>query len=425
MMQLMCADGWPAGRGGEKVTMLSGIRKNMWVVLPWIGMGIAVLLVGIWGDHTSFLRDAMIYRRAVAASHAGQDPYLASLALQQHALRFGPDENTWAFVYPPITLPFLHLVGLLPVRVYETLYWLLYSAGAITQLCALLSILTPEERRAAKYVVPAGLLFPATMFLQESLFGGNVVYLFYGAIFGAAVAGWRKGHWTFFYAAVFVTSCVKPQMLSMLLIPMLSGAGQWLGSILTGVFTLLVTAAEMFLWPVTYREWRHAIDVQVALFDREFAFGPTGILGRFLWKHGRPYQLACAIFFLCFAALILLALAYLTRLYRAGKITLTDWLPVLLIGVILLNPRLMGNDFYAVTVPVALILWRAIRAHTRSWKTAVFWSLAVMLVANLVAQPTGYYPDAITLVMFCFVLGGWRLHQQAQRLEPRALAAVA
>lgn len=398
-------------------------RKILVLVLPWIAAGITLVLVAVLSDRAGFARDAKIYRRAVEASHAGLSPYVASLALQQHAQQSGIEEDTWAFVYPPVTLPFVHLVGLMPAWLYETLYWLAYASGALVQLWALFqTILGPAERRVARYLLPACLLFPAFIYSTESIFGGNVVYILYGAVLWGAVAGWRKGNWKWFYLAVILASCVKPQMLALLLVPVFSGAGQWPAAIVTGIGTLCIVGAQVLIWPARYKEWRHTVDVQLLYYDREFGHGPVGLLGRVLWRRGLPYAVPCAIFYLCFASLILTALIYLERLYRQGRLTLTDLLPVLLIGVILLNPRLLGNDIYVLTIPVAAIVWRSLMDLTRSWKAATFWVLAFMLVANLVAIwagdyfAMGFYAVVVSVVLLSFMVGCRHLEKQARAL---------
>ena len=135
-----------------------------------------------------------------------------------------------------------------------------------------------------------------------------------------------------------------------------------------------------------------------------------------------PYAVPCASFYLCFASLILTALIYLERLYRQGRLTLTDLLPVLLIGVILLNPRLLGNDIYVLTIPVAAIVWRSLMDLTRSWKAATFWVLAFMLVANLVAIwagdyfAMGFYAVVVSVVVLSFTVGCRHLEKQARAL---------
>jgi hypothetical protein len=399
--------------------------RTLLLVLPWIAAGVTLLLIARFGDQTTLLRDAMIYKRAVQAVRAGQSPYAAGLELQQLARRGGQEQETWAFVYPPVTLPLIRLAAWMPAWSYESLFWLGYAAGAIAQLWAMLSMLTPAERRVARYVAPACLIFPAFMYCTESVLAGNVVFILYGAILTAAVAGWRRGNWTWFYAAVLVTACVKPQMLTLLLIPVLSSAGQWRAAIATGAGVLSVVAAEIVFWPAAYREWRHALDVQLMSYDREFAHGPVGMLGRALWRRGLPWELPCAIFYLCFASAILIALVYASRRYSTGSATLTDWAPVALIGVVLLNPRLLGNDIFPLTIPMAAIAWRSIQDGTRSWKLTLAASLSIMLAANLSELPdpgidapaVRYYPLAITLVVLCFAAGCRRMSREAAHGE--------
>ena len=142
--------------------------------------------------------------------------------------------------------------------------------------------------------------------------------------------------------------------------------------------------------------------------------GPVGMLASWLWKRGLPYQFPCMVFYLCFASVILASLFYCSRLYLAGRISQSSWQPVLLIGVILLNPRILENDIFPLTIPMGAIAWRVLTDLTQSWKIALLSALTLMLVVNLLVQDmipgidtsnVGYNPVAISLVILCFLTG--------------------
>jgi len=393
------------------------------LLLPWIAVSIVLLLSARWGDRTTVLRDAMIYRRAIESVRSGQGPYAAGLALQQRAWQSGQEQQTWAFVYPPVTLPLIHIAAWMPAWLYEGLYWLAYAVGASAQLWAMFAMLKPAERRVARYLMPACFVLPAFMYSTESLFAGNVVFILYGAILWAAVMGWRKGDWRWFYLVVLVASCIKPQILTLLLLPPLSAAGQWLWAVLTAGGAVSIFAAQTLFFPSTYKEWRHAVDVQLMNYDREFGHGPVGVLGRVLWKRGLAWELPCAIFYLSLALLILAALIYISRMFRAGRVSLADCVPVWLIGVVLLNPRLLGNDIFPLTIPMAAIAWRSAMDLTRSWRVTAALLLLIMLTVNvlelphrgIVAPTVRFYALAVLLIMLCFLAGIWHVRRQASR----------
>jgi hypothetical protein len=96
---------------------------------------------------------------------------------------------------------------------------------------------------------------------------------------------------------------------------------------------------------------------------------------------------------------------------------------VVLIGVVLLNPRLLGNDIFPLTVAMGAIAWRTIQDATRSWKLTLAVGLSIILAANLTELPdpgidvpsVRYYPLAIVLVVMCFVAGCGRMSSNAGR----------
>jgi hypothetical protein len=257
------------------------------------------------------------------------------------------------------------------------------------------------------------------MYSNQALFSGNVAYILYGTVLSAAVKGWRKGEWKWFYVTVLLASCVKPQMLTLLAIPVFSATEQWLGAVLTGCCSMAVIGSQILFWPYRFREYTHVVDVQFVNYDREFGIGPVGILGKLLWQHGLPYKLPCAIAYVLFGSLIVAALFTLSRLYHAGRLSLASWLPTLLIGTILLNPRIFGTDIFCLTIPMAVIVWRILMALTSTWKKTLIYSLAIMLGLNLMSNAViqsiyvYYYLLAMLMVLACFWVSFWQLRRQA------------
>ena len=264
--------------------------KVVLCLLPWALAGVILFLLTAWGDPVGMYRDAKTYQRSIVATHAGRDPYAEELALQQSAQKNGNMELTFIYGYPPVTLPFLHLLGNLPFGVYAGLYWLAYILGALAQLWAVFFLLSSTEQRLARYLLPFAMIFPILIYSKESLFGGNVEYILYGAILSAAAVGCRKKQWAWFYVAVLLSACAKPQMLTLLAIPVLAAAGQWGATVLTAVGSVSLVGAQRWIWPAEYTSWLHTVNMQFVLYNRDFGVGPLGIFGSALWKQGLSYQ---------------------------------------------------------------------------------------------------------------------------------------
>lgn len=392
---------------------------------PWAITILVLYLTAIFGPQTGMFRDAKIYMRALEATRAGHNPYVAGLALQQSAQAQGDAEKTFAFVYPPYSLLLIRAMASLPGLLPTCLYWTLYACGALAQLWAVLYVLSPDEQRIARYLLPFCLLFPAFIYSKESIFGGNIAYILYGILLPAALLGCRKGNWKWFYLAVLLAACIKPQMLTLLILPLLVGAPQWQATILTGIGSVSLVGLQRFVWPEVYQSWQTALNLQFLRYDREFGVGVVSILGCDLWRRHLPYQLPCMILYGLLAGAILTALLVIARYHREEKISTTDLLPVMLTGVIQLNPRILGNDFFCLTIPLAAILLRFLRQKTGSWKWTVLCSLAIMFVLNILAivvaplprilAPNGsYYSVTIGAILGIFALGCWQLCQQAR-----------
>jgi hypothetical protein len=105
---------------------------------------------------------------------------------------------------------------------------------------------------------------------------------------------------------------------------------------------------------------------------------------------GRPYSTASTIFYFLYALPLFGLLLYLSRQFLDGKFSLQQWMPVMLTGVILLNPRIQEYDFAPLTLLMALTLYRVIAAFTDSTRATVFSflffgviNIAVVLIAPI------------------------------------------
>jgi len=358
--------------------------------------------------------DLHIYMNALHALQAGHDPYADGIAVQKafHAqLALHPhDPPPYTYVYSPITLSLLLKIGSVPGWLSGSVYWLLYIAGVLALIWVGMQACTPLERKYFVFFAPAAAFFPGLL-VQDVILSGNVVYILYGVILAAALVGWRRGEWRWFYLATLAASCCKAPLLSLLPIPLLSARRQWLPAGLTGVAGLGLFAVQPLIWPSLFRNYLEAVELQFS-YNHDFGVSPAGLLAHTLAEYGHAYSPASTIFYLLYALAIFGLLLRLSRKFMAGKISLQQWMPVLLVGVILLNPRVMIYDVAPLTIPMGLIVWRYFAAFTRQTATIVL-SLAFLVFFNFIVIA---FPDFDVwktvdglLLVAVFSAGCWNL----------------
>lgn len=333
-----------------------------------IALWAAVLIaLPIWMSLDKPGWDVAIYHRAVLAVAAGHDPYADAIAVQTafHQLHIHtPYSNPgtdppYSYVYSPITLTALRALAHVPALLTGIVYWLLYVLGVLAELWAGLWFARQHERRAFLFMVPVAAFFPGLL-ANGIVLSGNIAYILYGAMLLAAVYAWRTGTWRWFYLAAVAASCVKAPLLSLILLPALSARKQWLPAIATATLGFALFALQPLIWPDLFHHYLQAVELQFS-YNRDFGCSPAGLFSGYLFDHGRSYNPASLYLYAAYALPLFLALLYLARLFHQGRFTLKQWVPVLLIGVILLNPRLIEYDVAPITLPLALIAWRTLR----------------------------------------------------------------
>jgi len=324
--------------------------------------------------------DAVIYQHTIIQVHSGQSPYITDFAMMERARA---QNIRFASLYSPLTMAFFGLLGSLPVWLYGSLYWLLYAACALAPLWAMRFLLLPNERVYASILAPLCILFPGLLY-TDTILTGNVAYVMYGVALAAAVIGWRKNRWIWFYLAVLLASCTKPHLLTLLAIPVFSARRQWLGSVLAGFTGAAIFFSQAWIMPKMFAAYLQSMDVFMRYpSNRDNGFSPTEALGEVLKFYGISFKLPCLIFYITYSVVILLVLLWFSQRYKAGQLTFSAWAPSMLLGVILLDPRIMQYDVAPVTIPLAVIIWRffAARGWSRKWTLSA--SLAFLLIANL------------------------------------------
>ena len=374
--------------------------------------------------------DLDVIHRAIVSLQAGHDPYLDSVEAQRKYFSVVAPSATasppFSYVYSPVTLPLLRAVGHLPMAVAGTAYWTLYGLGGLTLLWVGLQLAETSERRIFAVLAPALMFFPG---LLESgiLVSGNVAFLLYGSLFAAAWVGWKRGHWHWFYLAALVASCFKAPMLSVLAIPMLSNRRQWPFSAVTGAIGVALFCLEPVLFPHEFQHFMQALDMMFRL-QHDYSGSPAGLLAGFLYG-GNHFRLTFVLVYLSFALPTAAVLRTLSVRYFDGELSFREWIPLMLLGVLLLNPRINEYDSAAVTLPMGLIAWRVF-SRLQGGRRAIVTLGLLFLAANIFvavtspAGPVSWKCTQCVLLVGLFWSGAWMLFSDVQERRDAQAAAL-
>jgi hypothetical protein len=215
-----------------------------------------------------------------------------------------------------------------------------------------------KERRWLIFLLPFVLFFPGLLG-DATMLCGNVADIFYGVILIAAIPGWKRNKWFWFYVAVVAASACKAPMLTLLAFPVLVGKRQWAPAGIAGAVGCLLFGIQPFLWPAQFQQYLLSLRLS---FDwtHNFGFGPAGVLGDLLQRMHRPYSPAITFAYLVWAAALGALLLTARFRLRSNPALREAWIPVALIGTILLNPRVSFHDTPPLTIPMILIAWRGL-----------------------------------------------------------------
>ncbi len=396
------------------------------IVTLWVLVCISVA-VWIFVDPSAW--DVHVYASAMRSLRLGHDPYAEAMAVQ-HLYQSQPvhlpyADPPWSYVYSPLTLPLLRLIAIPPFALTATLYWLLYAAAALAQLWAVLRAATFAELRVFRYLAPVSLFFPGLL-ANGILMGGNVAYLLYAAVLLAAVLGWRRGTWLPFYLAVLAASCIKMPLLTLVGIPVFSARRQVLPAAATVAASLALFVAPAFLWPSLFRHYLQAVELQFSI-NRDFGCAPAGLFSGMVYDRHIPYVVPSLVFFAAYALPLCALLFVLSRRYLRGDFPLRQWVPVLLVGVILLNPRIQEYDAAPIALPLALICSRFLSAHRKPTRTRILTAGSVLLIlANVVGAYSWNLRKLIDgpLIVLLFLAGCWTLLRHSPTPNPTDLPST-
>ena len=413
------------------------ITRERLIVAFWIAALATVTIMATVGPAGW---DAGIYGKAIQSLRHGIDPYAAGIgeqeAFQRRPASLRAEHAPFTYVYSPLTLPLLRLLILLPDWLLAALLWAAVVGGSFLQLWAGFQFADERERSWLVLLLPAVAFFPG-LITDDVILSGNVSYIIYGVVLAAAVPGWKRGRWFWFYAAVLAASVFKMQLLTLLAFPVLVGKRQWFPAAGTAAAGLAVVTAQAQLWPGLFGEYLTTIRIMFDLIP-DFGYGPAGILGRFLWNQGLPYSQAMTLTYLVFGGAVGVVLLGLAR--RAGQEDFSRemWLPVALVGTFLLNPRIMKYDMAAITIPMLLIASRGLRSILQNATTEnpgdslssnralILLGAGCFLVPNLmtVFGPT-WWPIELLALLTVFAMGVRSLPQPQVEMQPQTLTSPA
>ena len=333
----------------------------------------------------------------------GLDPYAASIAHQKAEAAHG--HRVFLYWYPPFSIEFLKVVNVVPALLREVMFWIVYAVGFALQLWTGSRFALLSERRMLRFVFPLVMFFPAFV-PSDTLLSGNIAIPMYGAVLAAAVRGWRTGRWGIFFTAVIGASLLKPPMLLWLLIPFFIGSAQLIPAIAAGTCGVGLFAVQKLLWPERFAEFMAAIRYALPL---EINYSIEARYGELLRSIGHPSDRAALALFAASSLAVFGVLLYFAREFRRGHVQAQTFVVVVLVSTALLMPRLKEYDLLPLTVPMALIVLRAVRTR----------AALIVLALGTVAVGAALIADHITAVdtisvSAVFVAGAFGLHEEVR-----------
>jgi hypothetical protein len=429
-----------AALSAQKIKRIS--NRTRWIAVLWLVAAISVGGMAVTGPYGWDVRQCWTAIQSVGHGGSAYAGGIAALKayedLPSHA---AGDRQPVIYIYSPLTIPVLRLLAMFPGWLLGPLYSCVAAAGFLLQLRAGYQMATEEERRWLIFLLPFAAFFPGLL-SDVTIVAENIAYVLYGLILATAIPGWKRNKWTWFYVAVVAASVVKVPMLTLLAFPVLVGRRQWVQASIAGAAGSLLVVIQPLLWPAQFHEYLRAVHLA---FDtmHSFGFGPAGLVGNWLWTMRRPYSLAATITYLAWAAglgtLLLTASYHVRRNDRLREL----WIPVALLGTILLDPRITFYDTAPLTIPLLLIGWRVLRlgqetvtrsraGHASSsiqsapLQTArsdrrnlvlILMGAGCFAACNIIDMIWGdWVPMELAVLLLIFALGIWSLYKSADDL---------
>jgi hypothetical protein len=335
-------------------TALRTLRRSPLFLVAAYGVAFALLCADgyvrsvLW--HSIFW-DAHTYAAALRKYAAGGDPYNS-----------GAGQNL--FVYPPITL----LAGRWLLDLFPAgLLWFAYLSLYILSVVVLLVTIVRHYVRQRWMDISLGavlLLGTPNLAGADAILSGNISLLCYSAAFLGAIPGIRQGRWMFLYVAVAVIATIKVTFLLLLMLPLFLGRRQLFAcagctSIVAGVYgaqwIFARAASQQFLLALQRQAYTgfddgYSVFHYARVLNTELHVGPAFL----------PFAAEVIFVAVIFVALILLRRRLLDTLDGV-------WLSLVLLAVVLCNPRMKVYDAAVGALPAFALLVYGLRTLPSLW----------------------------------------------------------
>jgi hypothetical protein len=410
-------------------------KRIRWIVLLWLVAvisvgGMAVMLPSVYGMD---VQQCWIAIQSVGHGGSAYADGIAAMTAYHGSHPAGDRGPVLLYIYSPLTIPLLHFLSWFPKWLLCLLYGGAVGTGFLLQLRGGYEMATAKERGLV-YLLPFVAFFPGLLG-DVTILVGNIAYILYGLVLLAAIPGWKRNRWFWFYVAVIIAFSCKAPMLTLLLFPLLVGRRQWLPVGMTAAFCGLLLAIQHLLWPVEFQRYLSALRL-ACNWQHSFGLGPAGFVGTLLWKMGKPYSLITTMVYLGWAVALMAFLLVIGRCVGRRGLSRENWIPVAFLGTVMMNPRLTFLDNVPLTIPMLLIAWRSLLLLQKRFERRKMGRASVSF--NSTSAPSPYrdrktlapvvtgvgcfvacniadmiwgdlFPMELTLLLLIFALGVWLL----------------
>lgn len=347
--------------------MLAGTSKNYLILILLVVFAyLAKTLINI--DISYIFWDLNVYDRGVSDYLKDDDPYRQDVSL--------------LFIYHPYVLKvFVFLNDLFNIKIWFIFFYFVVTAFFIREFLffskAAQKTFSVQKENISLILLAAALCFGSAG-LHAIKTGNVTIFLHFfliAAFFNAHRSSSRKRILSFALLITFF-SIIKPYLLAyVLLLPYLTRRNSifYLG-LLICLFCFLIWVSGSYLTPELYSNFMSALHYQT------LGKGDLGysVFGLFVSKIGAFYSII-------FHSLIMLS--YLLLIFLYTKVTRLDWrsshfIPLLIIFIIFINPRMKVYDFPIAILFGYLHLWLSSISQLRATKV-IFASMVLALVPNL------------------------------------------
>ena len=393
--------------------------------LRWVLLAFVVAALGFWrtyhgGIGGMWAEDLPIYVGAVRDFLSDRNPYNLS-----HAPMF--------FFYPPF---FLELTGVLSRLVPNGWGGRLYELLDIVAIFALPLVLARYFFRQ-RWLGP---LFALLVFFVSprftgvlALFGLNIASTLYCLAFVAAVPGLKRNRWEWFYLAVIFAALIKITFLALLLLPLLAARRQWLRSVTCAAVVVLANLGERELWPQLYSGYQWSLQ-QGILLNHSYGYGLFGIVATYFPSGGKgvglpPYLVSGLIS----ATLLLLMFTLRWQMERGGvfaewKDNAQDgrwglWLALVLMTIILVNPRQMQYDV-DIALFAGFVVWITVLRTSRLLLLLIVLFVPSIFARWIIAKPAMYGMYDTFLLLITFGLGFVWVRREVERNRQKSSTSM-